>query len=486
MNNKNRRQTMAPLLIIGPTYLDILSRSCGERGRTGCGQIEISLGGVAYDTAYVAAGRGIGCRFVPLMRSSPFADLVQESLEEKGVEVIPVVDDSLSLGGYCAHVGELGNLVTATAACVTPVGGVDGKLLDKCIAGASAVVADFGMGTAVLRPLLRRATALQVPVFLIGRHSEELLKELTADDPPDAICLTYDGLRRLIRSLAAELPAGEAREVAGRLASTLLVLDAAADQVSVIDASDVVHTPLRDLSQQAKRAPFFPAHFLLHLIGAMEAAPYFDLAIPRAIETLAAEEAGGSGALPAVEPIEQTIDRIHDAARTDALTSALNRRAVENAMRSPMLRGFAGRGELALMLVDIDHFKSINDSFGHPAGDVVIRWVAEILREVLRECDLVGRWGGEEFIGLLPGVGPDEAAEVAERVRRRIDEDSPRTGLLPRPVTVSIGVAQARPGEDLRESLIARADEALYRAKRSGRNRVVMADDPTRQQGRRA
>lgn len=141
----------------------------------------------------------------------------------------------------------------------------------------------------------------------------------------------------------------------------------------------------------------------------------------------------------------------------------------------------------SVILLDIDHFKAVNDTFGHATGDLVLCGVAEVLQSFLRRRDVAGRWGGEEFLLLLPGTALERAARVAERLRARIE--SSRTGpwqLLPGQlptlgepsssgvgpgVTASFGVACYRPGDSL-EALLTRADAAMYRAKREGRNRV--------------
>ena len=128
--------------------------------------------------------------------------------------------------------------------------------------------------------------------------------------------------------------------------------------------------------------------------------------------------------------------------------------------------------KLALVLFDLDHFKSINDTYGHPEGDKVLRKVAEIAQAQARETDLVGRVGGEEFVWIVPGVDEDKAHCLAERLREAIAEQS-RIGAIPG-VTTSVGCAEMHPG-DSSLSLLARADGALYAAKNAGRNRVRMA-----------
>jgi len=159
-------------------------------------------------------------------------------------------------------------------------------------------------------------------------------------------------------------------------------------------------------------------------------------------------------------------------AMTDALTGLANRRCTLDWL-TRLLRASNWDGTpLALVIFDIDHFKSINDCFGHATGDAVLTRVAGLARQQCRDDDLIGRIGGEEFVWILPDVGPPRARELAERLRAGIAHGSAE-GDLPR-VTVSMGLAQFRAG-DTAEKLLARADAALYVAKESGRNKVHRA-----------
>jgi diguanylate cyclase len=158
--------------------------------------------------------------------------------------------------------------------------------------------------------------------------------------------------------------------------------------------------------------------------------------------------------------------------RTDGLTQLLNRQAWEQAAAAEVSRCRRGGGPASLLMLDIDHFKAINDRHGHPAGDAVLRGVAQILRDTLREEDLPGRYGGEEFGVVLPNTSAAGAAVAAERVRARIEAAvlERRAGIR---ATASIGFAELGPQDADCAAWIARADRALYAAKAAGRNRCV-------------
>jgi diguanylate cyclase (GGDEF)-like protein len=159
-------------------------------------------------------------------------------------------------------------------------------------------------------------------------------------------------------------------------------------------------------------------------------------------------------------------------ARTDALTGLRNRRALEEAAATEVKRSARAASPLSVMLCDIDHFKRVNDLHGHDAGDHVIRAVAECLRGVARESDSLGRWGGEEFLVILPDTDEREAAIVAERMRASIEQAwMPLTGAAH--VTASFGVSMIPVDEPHAwDAGVRLADDALYRAKADGRNLV--------------
>jgi diguanylate cyclase (GGDEF)-like protein/PAS domain S-box-containing protein len=160
----------------------------------------------------------------------------------------------------------------------------------------------------------------------------------------------------------------------------------------------------------------------------------------------------------------------------DELTGLGNRRHLLQTMEQEFERARRYARPLALMVIDVDHFKAVNDRHGHAAGDLVLQRLSAAFVEALRETDRVGRLGGEEFAAVLPESNVEQARNAAERVRAAVAAlRVPHDGAVISP-TVSIGVAEVRPGHDVQQ-VLARADEALYAAKRDGRNRVVTCDD---------
>lgn len=165
-------------------------------------------------------------------------------------------------------------------------------------------------------------------------------------------------------------------------------------------------------------------------------------------------------------------------ASTDPLTRLYNRRKFEELLNHELERSRRYPSEFALILFDVDHFKRVNDEYGHDVGDGVLKFLAEIVRSQLRKSDIVARWGGEEFLVLVPEADADTAVAIAEKLRCAVE-----SGQFPRQlhITISLGVSLAR-RNDSANSLVKRADQALYRAKQTGRNRVILeAPEPPQQ-----
>jgi diguanylate cyclase (GGDEF)-like protein len=176
------------------------------------------------------------------------------------------------------------------------------------------------------------------------------------------------------------------------------------------------------------------------------------------------------------DELRQTLVQAQALATTDMLTGLLNRRAMTDQLESELARVSRSGNPVCVALIDIDHFKKVNDHYGHRMGDEVLRAFASLAQGDLRQVDQLGRWGGEEFLLMMPHVDASQAWVAVERLRNRIAaHPMGDSGNLT--VTISAGLAQFSHGESL-DRWIERADQALYQAKQSGRNRCLIAEQP--------
>ncbi|HEX8905520.1 MAG TPA: diguanylate cyclase [Longimicrobiaceae bacterium] len=174
--------------------------------------------------------------------------------------------------------------------------------------------------------------------------------------------------------------------------------------------------------------------------------------------------------------LEVANKRLRKLSITDGLTKLFNHRHVHELLRDEFERSRRTEEPLAVTMLDLDRFKAVNDTYGHPTGDVILYETARILEETAREIDMVGRYGGEEFIVILPNTDEEEAARFAERVRTAVEGHLYRDEANELRMTCSAGVASfPSEGVNAPEQLLKKADDALYEAKESGRNRVVRA-----------
>jgi len=180
-----------------------------------------------------------------------------------------------------------------------------------------------------------------------------------------------------------------------------------------------------------------------------------------------------------IHRLRENLNAVRHEAWTDGLTGIANRKRFDAGLEEAAAAAEAEGSPLSLLLVDIDHFKKFNDTYGHRIGDQVLRLVAQSLKDGVKGADLPARYGGEEFAIVLPETERANAAILANNLRDRLarkELKNVRTEALYGRITISIGVAQYRPGEALAE-LVQRADEALYEAKAAGRDCVITEAD---------
>jgi two-component system, cell cycle response regulator len=181
--------------------------------------------------------------------------------------------------------------------------------------------------------------------------------------------------------------------------------------------------------------------------------------------------------------LHESLAREEELAMRDSLTGLLNRRAMQERATAELNRAMRERNDVGLLMVDIDHFKTFNDQCGHLLGDRALAHVAEVLRGTVRDYDFVGRWGGEEFLVVLPGTSLAQASLVADRIQSTMAARPLALGdRVPPALQLSLGVTAFSPQQGPRtmDQLLEEADAALYRAKAQGRNRVCIAAPASR------
>jgi diguanylate cyclase len=181
-----------------------------------------------------------------------------------------------------------------------------------------------------------------------------------------------------------------------------------------------------------------------------------------------------------ISNLQQSLEAIRAESLTDPLTGLGNRKYFDRSIEMAVQNAIATNEPLSLLMFDIDHFKSFNDSFGHLTGDQVLRLVGMSLKQTIKGQDITARYGGEEFAVVLPNTALRQALTVADHIRRAVmskELKKKSTGEILGRVTISVGVSMLKPGDDT-DALIERADACLYAAKRNGRNRVVCEADP--------
>jgi diguanylate cyclase len=181
-----------------------------------------------------------------------------------------------------------------------------------------------------------------------------------------------------------------------------------------------------------------------------------------------------------ISNLQQSLEAIRAESLTDPLTGLGNRKYFDRAIEVALQNALASGEPLSLLMFDIDHFKSFNDSYGHLTGDQVLRLVGMSLKQTIKGQDITARYGGEEFAVVLPNTALRQALTVADHIRRAVmakELKKKSTGEILGRVTISVGVSMLKPDDDT-DSLIERADACLYAAKRNGRNRVICEADP--------
>jgi diguanylate cyclase (GGDEF)-like protein len=406
------------------------------------------------------------------------------------VAVPPGHGASLSVAGrrYRAFVAPaLPRVPSARLAVLTPqavIDAVDARTRDRLLAGLLACLALVGVvaylqGRGIVRHLSRFATAARE----IARGSLHERVPVRGRDEFAELGAALNDMAAQLEARLAELEAerGRVREALARFGDALAATHDAKQLLSIVAATAAEATSARGsrivLPDGAVLASGHADGDGERLILPLTASGERFGTLELVGDSFSKEQRMNAASLVAHAVVALENARLHGMvekqALVDGLTGLANRRAASDALHAEAARAERLQTPLSVVLVDLDGFKDVNDAHGHAVGDAVLRALAEVLRETLRESDIAGRWGGEEFLLLLPGADEEGAVQLAERVRIGL-ATCRIPGVPDLRVTASFGVAEYA-GETNTEQLLAAADDALYRAKRGGKNRVERA-----------
>ena len=304
----------------------------------------------------------------------------------------------------------------------------------------------------------------------MGKNAKEH-SVLAVDDDPNILKLYQRRLRRYGYDVRTVLNAEEAEIAIGERLPDMILLDVFLPHTSGLEYL----TQLRQ-NPRTKTLPIIlvsGSDDTEHVVRGLDEGANDYVVKPFQMEVLLARMQTQLRLASLVKKLESQTEALSKLAAYDELTGVYNRRSLFKALESEISRSARYSYPLSVMMLDLDHFKKINDDHGHAAGDAVLRRFALVVGETLRKIDVLCRYGGEEFCAILPETSISAAIKVAERVREAIERDSITFEDVELSITVSIGITAVTPLRGAEpDHLLSEADKALYDAKTSGRNRV--------------
>lgn len=454
-------------LVAGSAHLDILSTVTGNGDTLDkIGKVSINIGGTACNIAINLRHLGAEVALLTASNNSPYAMFVTSHLSQRGINVLVERNDQLSLAAFNAHIAKNGELLGAISSTPVDMHRFEEATIEAAVDQADCVILECNLAEDTLLQIARHAVARMIPVYIAGVSEEKCLRAATVSAVSEALFLNRREADYLVKSIA---PGAEDRygELASALDTTLVITDGEHGAfVARPNGLTRIQPPsVRDAKNFLGMGDAF-------LAGTLYAHLDFDFNLEMAATAMLPMVAQISQHASCNEGTDDVIEKMLTEMRQRAYicptTRILNRAATETELEKMILGVDSAGGQFSVAIIDVDHFKTINDSLGHNAGDRVLERVAESIRSVLRGNDVLGRWGGDEFLVLMLSD-----ADISRRVAERMQEAVGIACADICPVTLSIGVAQWSEATSSATELVATADKALYEAKRGGRNRVI-------------
>mgnify|MGYP001579189465 CR=1 FL=1 len=460
------------ILVVGSAHLDIMAKaSHPDAVIDRIGNVSIEVGGTGCNIAVNLAHMDCHPYFVSAMNRSAYTEIVKSFLKDNKVEMHIREDAALPVAAFSAHIDYQGELLSAiTAAPVETYEFSQGFFSDIIKKGMAAMVLECNLSAATLNAAVSAANGLGVPVYIAAVSEPKSLR--LADIHGDfAVCfINRNEIRYLKEHRLKE--AVDFEDMSALLGASMVITCGEAGAILVDgNQSYAINPPAIDPSGGnllGMGDMFMSATIKYHLVNGQS----LHQAARNAVVFTRELAKRGNCNLGRGAAVESLIAAYNQNANTDALTGIGNRRATEAALEEATQESLLTNLPMSVILLDLDRFKMINDEYGHATGDKVLSEVADVIFRNSRGTDAVGRWGGEEFVVVMPNASLEDAVEVAERIRHSVATMRKPTVRT----TLSAGVSVARPGEPFKDVMM-RADLALYRAKATGRNRICTEND---------
>lgn len=447
-------------LVAGSAHLDILGRPDSDAPyKDVVGEVSLEAGGTACNLAFGLRRLGQPVRLLTAWGLGPMERLMASHIASTGVDLFADEVDGLPLAAFSAHLTVDGDLAKAVSKMPVDRHRFSTQRVEEALDGIACVIIEANLSPDTMCDIARAATSRGIPVFAlaVSEHKVERLRPVLP--LLSAAFMNAGECERLMKVTAS----ADASEVAELVGTTLFVTHAERGAVAYLANGGRVRLPAKPLSDTRSFMGLGDAFsvgvidgLVRHQMDYKEAAAHAHLLVSEIAQSAACNAFS-------MHSLTRLVGDLYVSARDDELTGLLRRTSFEHEFRR-----FLDGGQNTLLLIDCDNFKRVNDTQGHPVGDEVLRNVAHVIRRSVRGVDLACRWGGDEFVVLLPRTRQEDAQIVAERIRKAAE----RADL--HGVTLSLGIASAPAGSPL-DTLIARADVAMYSAKHAGRNAVVVA-----------
>jgi diguanylate cyclase (GGDEF)-like protein len=453
-------------VIIGSAHLDILATVTGDDiAIDKIGRVSIDIGGTGANIAVNLENLGADVTMITAMNESPFSNIVREFMVDHGVKmVVETIHGPDAV--FSAHIDRDGEMMSAISSMPVGLISFNEDIVRNVLDDADCLIMECNISPHELDRLTRMANEMLIPVF-IAAVSEE--KSLRIDEVNGKIdCVFLNAREAAYFRVHKMFDIGNYQDMANIMQSSLIVTNGADGALFVDKERSVKIDPVKindAINFLGAGDAFMAATIFSHI---NEGLPMDDAA--RIGSMLAAKICGKSNCNSGIaNPIKEILHNLQYRASTDILTGLVTRNQAQSSAQEIIDESIASESPVSVVAIDIDHFKRINDTLGHDAGDVVLKKVSDIIKKCVRDTDLASRWGGEEFIIVLPDTTIEMATSIAERIRISVE-----TGMKENNVTVSCGVSTLTDTRHTLDSVIKRADEMLYAAKHAGRNRVVV------------